>query len=129
MRKDLTGFKTCEVYYFNWLLKIPLKNSISDAHYNAKKHYRFSAYMFLRYCPPTLNKASVICPNEQTLVASINLSNKFSFSTCAWGFILSMTFYLLRNDCGNLYARVSVLELQDFALRVFFSRGDPYRDF
>lgn len=36
-------------------------------------------YIFLRYCPPTLNKASVICPNEQTLVASINFSNKFSF--------------------------------------------------
>ena len=36
-------------------------------------------YIFLRYCPPTLNKASVICPKEQTFVASISLSNKFSF--------------------------------------------------
>ena len=39
---------------------------------------QFSTYMFLLYWPPTLNKASVICPNEQNLVASINLSNKFS---------------------------------------------------
>jgi hypothetical protein len=36
-------------------------------------------YIFLRYCPPTVNRASVIWPNEQTLVASINFSNKFSF--------------------------------------------------
>ena len=31
------------------------------------------------YCPPTSNNADVICPNEQTFVDSINLSNKFSF--------------------------------------------------
>jgi hypothetical protein len=36
-------------------------------------------YIFLRYWPPTLNNASVICPKEHTLVASISLSNKFSF--------------------------------------------------
>ena len=36
-------------------------------------------YIFRRYCPPTSNSAAVICPNEQTLLASIKASNRFSF--------------------------------------------------
>ena len=37
-----------------------------------------SFYIFRRYCPPTLNKESVICPMEQYLAASISTSNTFS---------------------------------------------------
>ena len=32
-------------------------------------------YMFLRYCPPTSNSASVICPSEHTRTASTSTSN------------------------------------------------------
>ena len=56
------------------------KISIATVISNSYKIYKGIAfYIFLRYCPPTLNKASVICPKEHTFVASINLSNKFSF--------------------------------------------------
>ena len=34
-----------------------------------------SAYMLRRYCPPTSNSASVICPSEQQRTASISTSN------------------------------------------------------
>ena len=36
-------------------------------------------YIFLLYCPPTENKAFVICPKEQYLTHSINCSKIFSF--------------------------------------------------
>jgi len=36
-------------------------------------------YIFRLYCPPTSNKASVICPSEQTLQASIKASNMLPF--------------------------------------------------
>lgn len=35
-------------------------------------------YIFLLYCPPTSNKAVVICPKEHTFVASISTSKMFS---------------------------------------------------
>ncbi len=34
-------------------------------------------YIFLRYCPPTLKSASVICPIEQYLAASMSTANTF----------------------------------------------------
>lgn len=40
-----------------------------------------SAYIFRLYCPPTENKALVICPSEQYLQASINASKIFSLFT------------------------------------------------
>lgn len=52
---------------------------ISDLHGFQKSENRLSAYIFLLYCPPTSNKAVVICPKEQALVASINTSKMFSF--------------------------------------------------
>jgi len=44
----------------------------------------FSAYIFLRYWPPTSKRAWVICPNEQYLVTSISFSKVFPFfvATC-----------------------------------------------
>ena len=40
-------------------------------------------YIFLLYCPPTSNKALVICPKEQTLVTSIKLlKNIFIVNGC-----------------------------------------------
>ena len=55
---------------------------ISDSHAFSKLfalRMRLSAYIFLLYCPPTSNIAWVICPSEQTLVASINSLKIFSF--------------------------------------------------
>jgi hypothetical protein len=40
-------------------------------------------YMLRRYCPPTSNNASVICPSEQQRTASISTSNTLRFSITA----------------------------------------------
>ena len=40
-------------------------------------------HMLRRYCPPTSNKAFVICPREHTRTASINTSNTFLLSMTA----------------------------------------------
>ena len=40
----------------------------------------FCCHIFLLYCPPTENKAFVICPNEHTFTASINTANTLPFS-------------------------------------------------
>ncbi len=36
-------------------------------------------HIFLRYCPPTSKRASVICPRVHTLAASISALNRFRF--------------------------------------------------
>ena len=45
--------------------------------------YTFHAHMFLLYCPPTSNIAAVNCPSEQYFVASMSISNMFSFLMAA----------------------------------------------
>lgn len=39
---------------------------------------RDNGYILRRYCPPTSNKALVICPSEHTRTASISTSNTLS---------------------------------------------------
>ena len=55
----------------------PIGFELEDAQAGEWSHFcsrRRGRYMLRRYCPPTSNSASVICPSEHTRTASISTS-------------------------------------------------------
>ena len=56
---------------------VEIINKKKDAINRVSTYLILHIYILRLYCPPTSNKALVICPNEQTFVASINFSKIF----------------------------------------------------
>ena len=78
----MTAYSTCRLLNncMLFILKLSMGLNLNlNLNLNLSLNLSLNNYIFLLYCPPTENKAFVICPKEQYLTHSINCSKIFSF--------------------------------------------------
>ena len=71
-KQPMPSLKAMALVYESFMLRQAQQPPFKNHHTQIK-----NPYIFLLYCPPTSNKALVICPNEQYLTVSIKASNIF----------------------------------------------------